>query len=131
MNDKLEIEVMKELDDQLGTKENPFRVYRLEFSYRGEVTLPQDDYNTKITIDTRSEEVTFARLKKDVLFETELFHKHSKLDYAKHITKFVEEHLWNVSSEEMIVTYTGKPFVEGVTKEEIENYRRDVVSGES
>ena len=119
------------LDDQLGTKENPFKVYRLEFFCREGVTLPQEDYNTKITIDTSSEEVTFARSKRDFLFETKLFHKYSKLGYAKHITKFVEEHLWNVSSDEMIVTHTGKPFIEEVTKEKIENYQREVVSGES
>ena len=131
MNEKLANEVMKEIDEKLGTIDNPFRAYRLEFPYRVEMTLPQDDHNTKITIDTRSEEVSFARSKEDVLFETELSHKHSKTSYAKHITKFIEEHLWNIPPKEMIVTYTGKPFVQEMTPEEIENYQREVVSGES
>ena len=104
--DKLENEVMKELDEQLGTKTNPFGAYRFKIPYRVGMTLPQDNHNTKITIDARSEEVTFVRSKEDVLFETELSHKHSKLIYAKHITKFVEEHLWNVSPKKRIVTYT-------------------------
>ena len=43
MNDKLENEVMKELDDKscpMGKNENPFRAYRLEFPYRVGMTLP-------------------------------------------------------------------------------------------
>lgn len=128
--DKLKKAVMKELDEQRGTKTNSFREYRLEFPYRVEITLSQDDHNRKITIDTRNEEVTFARSQEDILYGTELSHKNSKLSYAKHITKFIEEHLWNASPEEMIVTYTGKPFVQVMTNEEIQIYQRDVVSGE-
>ena len=75
--------------------------------------------------------INYSPAKEDVLFETELFHKHSKTSYAKHITKFIEEHLWNIPPKEMIVTYTGKPFVQEMTQEEIENYQREVVSGES
>ena len=50
MNGKLEKEVMKELVEQLGTNENPFRAYLVEFPFRVEMTLVQND--TNITIDT-------------------------------------------------------------------------------
>lgn len=132
MNDKLENEVMKELDDKtcpMDKNENPFRTYRVVLPYRVEMTLIQDD--TKIIINTKSEVVSFARSKEDVLFEMELPHKHSKLGYAKHIKNYVEENLWKISPTETIVSYTGKPFVSEMTKKELKNFEREVVSGES
>ena len=132
MNDKLANEVMKELDDKtcpMDKSENPFRAYRVIFPYRVEMTLIQDD--TKITIDTKSEVVSFARSKEDVLFETELSQNHSKLGYAKHIKNYVEENLWKISPKETIVSYTGNPFVQEMTKEEVKNFEREVLSGES
>ena len=75
--------------------------------------------------------MTMARSKEDVLFETELSRNHSKLGYAMHIKNFVEENLWKISPKESIVSYTGKPFVQEMTKEEVKNFEREVVSGES
>ena len=107
---------------------NPFSAYRIEFPYKVEMTLLEDDGNTKVTIETTSEEVTFSKSKEDALLSTEFSHQHSKLGYAKHIAEYVRNNIWNVLPEDMTVTYTGNPNVEKMTEEEVEEYQREVVS---
>ena len=63
--DKLENEVME------GIGENPFRPYKIQFPYSVQFSLIADDRRTEITIHTISEEMVFARSRKDVLWEKE------------------------------------------------------------
>ena len=52
--DKLEQEVIDELNEKIGEPSgNPFAAYCVQFPYRVEITLEEDDHNTRIQIDTK------------------------------------------------------------------------------
>ena len=63
--DELENEVIEELG------ENPMRAYKLQFPYQVKFCLAGDDHRTEVIINTISEEMTFARTKKDALLQKE------------------------------------------------------------
>ena len=63
--DELENEVIEELG------ENPMRAYKLQFSYQVKFCLAGDDHRTEVIINSISEEMTFARTKKDALLQKE------------------------------------------------------------
>lgn len=127
--DKLEKDILDELDKQIGeASDNPFRAYRVCFPYRVEMTLAEDDHNTRITIDTKSEEITFARSEDDARLGHELTQKHSKRVYCNHITEFARDHMWNVPVENMSIFYLDQPTVAELTDEEVDAYERKAVS---
>ncbi len=126
--DKLEQEVIDELNEQIGEPpRNPFAAYCVQFPYRVEMTLEEDDHNTRVQIDTKSEEVVFARSEEDALLGHELTERHSKKVYCKHLTDFARDHMWNANVDDMEITFTGKPTARKLTDEEIDAYEREVV----
>ena len=72
--DELENEVIEELG------ENPMRAYKLQFPYQVKFCLAGDDHRTEVIINTISEEMTFARTKKDALLQKERNDAVSKMD---------------------------------------------------
>ena len=60
--------------DQLGNEtfkelgHNPMRPYLIEFPYQVKLLIAGDGCRTEVLITTSSEEMTFARTKKDALF---------------------------------------------------------------
>ena len=120
--DQLENEVME------GIGANPFRPYKLQFPYCVKFSLTADDRRTEITIHTISEEMSFARSKKDVLWEKERSDAISKEGYIKHIVNWVVQEMSRLDLEECELTYTGSPTIVEMTEEELENYRREVIS---
>ncbi len=126
--DKLEQEVIDELNEQIGEPpRNPFAAYSVQFPYRVEMTLEEDDHNTRVQIDTKSEEVTFARSAEDALLAHELTQRHSRRVYCKHIADFARENMWHVDPENMTITFTDKPIARKLTDEEVDAYEREVV----
>ena len=126
--DKLEQEVMDELNEQIGEPSgNPFAAYRVQFPYKVEMTLEEDDHNTKVQIDTKSEEVIFARTEEDALLAHELTQRHSKRVYCKHITEFVRDGMWHIDVDAMTITFLDKPSATKLTDEEVDAYEREVV----
>ena len=126
--DKLEQEVIDELNEKIGEPSgNPFAAYCVQFPYRVEMTLPEDDHNTRIQIDTKSEEVTFARSEEDARLAHELTQRHSRRVYCKHITDFARDNMWHVDPENMTITFLDKPSVTKLTDEEVGAYEREVV----
>jgi len=80
MND-FEKKTEKELIEDLG--ENPMRPYKLEFPYQVKFHLAEDDNRTEVIINTISEEMTFARTRKDALLQKEKNDAVSKDGYTK------------------------------------------------
>ena len=120
--DKLENEVME------GIGENPFRPYKIQFPYCVKFSLTADDRRTEITIHSISEEMAFARSKKDVLWEKERSDAISKEGYIKHIVNWVSNEMSYLNIEDCELTYTGTPDIVEMTDEELEDYRREVIS---
>ena len=77
--DESENEVIEELG------ENPMRAYKLQFPYQVKFCLAGDDHRTEVIINTISEEMTFARTKKDALLQKERNDAVSKDGYTRHI----------------------------------------------
>ena len=126
--DKLEQEVIEELNEQIGEPSgNPFSAYCVQFPYRVEMTLEEDDHNTRVQIDTKSEEVTFARSAEDALLAHKLTQRHSKRVYCKHITEFARDNMWHVDPENMTITFTDNPTARKLTDEEVDAYEREIV----
>ena len=120
--DKLENEVME------GIGGNPFIPYKLQFPYCVKFSLTADDRRTEITIHTISEEMVFARSRKDVLWEKERSDAISKEGYIKHIVNWVAEEMSRLDLEGCELSYTGSPDITEMTEEELEDYRREVIS---
>ena len=108
--------------------ENPMLPYKLQFPYSVKFRLATDECRTEIIINTISEEMTFARSKKDVLFQKERSDAISKEGYIKHIVNWVGNEMGRMDLENCELSYTGTPEIIEMTDEELENYRREVIS---
>ena len=45
----------------MNKNKNPFSAYRIEFPYTCSFSIPEDGHITKVTIETRSEELRYGR----------------------------------------------------------------------
>ena len=123
--DKLENEVIEELG------ENPMRAYKLQFPYQVKFCLAGDDHRTEVIINTISEEMTFARTKKDALLQKERNDAISKDGYTRHIVNWVQERMCKpYFFETCELAYTGTADVLEMSDEELEEYERQVISVE-
>ena len=120
--DQLENEILEDLGD------NPMRPYLIEFPYFVKFVLAEDGYRTEVFINTISEEMTFARTKKDALFQKERSDAISKEGYIKHIVNWVAQEMSRLDLEGCELSYTGSPDITEMTEEELEDYRREVIS---
>ena len=120
--DELENEVMTEI----GL--NPYRAYNLRFPYTIEFHLSADDKNTFIQIHTVSEEVTFAKSVKDALLQKERSDEVSKEAYINHILRWASKQIRDLDIDTCDLTYTDTPEVRKMTDDELEEYRREVIS---
>ena len=121
--DESENEVIEELG------ENPMRPYKLQFPYQVKFCLAEDDHRTEVIINTISEEMTFARTKKDALLQKERNDAVSKDGYKKHIVDWVQERMCKpYFLDTCDLAYTGTADVKEMTDEELEEYQREVIS---
>ena len=121
--DELENEVIEELG------ENPMRAYKLQFPYQVKFCLAEDDHRTEIIINTISEEVTFARTKKDALLQKERNDAISKDGYTNHIVNWVQNRMCKpYFFETCDLAYTGTADVSEMSDGELEEYEREVIS---
>ena len=127
--DELE-ETLEKLENQVieGMGDNPMRPYKIHFPYQLRFLLAEDGNRTEIKINTISEEVTFARTKKDVLLLKEKNDAYSKEGYTKHIVNWVAERMYRMDLETCEFSYTGSPDAIEMTDTEIEDYAREVIS---
>ena len=120
--EKLENEVIE------GMGDNPMRAYKLQFPYMVRFCLSEDGSRTEISINTISEEVTFARTRKDALLQKERSDAVSKEGYTKHIVNWVAERMCRMDMDECELSYTGSPDAIEMTETELEDYAREVIS---
>ena len=120
---KLENEVIE------GMGENPMRPYKLEFPYMVKFQLAEDGNRTAVTINTISEEMTFARTRKDALLQKERNDDVSKEGYTKHIVTWVADRLCGMDLDGCDFAYTGDAEATEMTEMELAEYQREVISG--
>ena len=127
--DELE-ETLEELENEVieGMGDNPMRAYKLQFPYQVRFRLSEDVSRTEITICTISEEMTFARTRKDALLQKERSDVVSKDGYTKHIVNWVAEKMYHMDLDTCDFSFTGTADVIEMTEEELEDYAREVIS---
>ena len=124
--DEVEQEVIDELGLEYDSDDNPCKLYSVIFPYQIRFTLPDDDHNTEVIINTKSEEFYTARNKQDILFQRELSDRYSKITYTKRIKKYVREELWEVEPEDGHFIYKGKPEITELLEERLSTFEREV-----
>ena len=100
---------------------------KVQFPYQVRFVL-DDDENTEIVINTKSEEFYHSRTKKDVLLMKELSDNHSDISLPKYIINYLNENIWTVNPENCHLTFTGKPEVSEMTEKELEEFQRKILS---
>ena len=121
--DEFKNEVIEELS------ENPMRAYKLQFPYQVKFCLAEDDHRTAVIINTISEEMTFARTKKDALLQKERNDSISKDGYTNHIVNWVQNRMCKpYFLKTCDLAYTGTSDVSEMSDEELEAYEREVIS---
>ena len=120
--DQLENETFNELGH------NPMRPYLIEFPYQVKLLIAGDGCRTEVLITTSSEEMTFARTKKDALFQKERSDAISKDGYIKHIIEWVADKMYKIDMNDCELTYTDNANADEMTDEELGIYQREVIS---
>ena len=128
--DELEQEVIDELNLEYSPEENPNKMYSVVFPYQVRFTIPDDQHNTEIVINTKTEEFYSGRNPQDVLFQKEQSDRYSKTAFIKHIQKYVREELWRVEPEDAHLTYTGKPEVTEMSELRLSTFQREIADNE-
>jgi len=128
--DELEQEVIDELNLEYSPEENPNKMYSVVFPYQVRFTIPDDQHNTEIVINTKTEEFYSGRNPQDVLFQKEQSDRYSKTAFIKHIQKYVREELWRVEPEDTHLTYTGKPEVTEMSELRLSTFQREIADNE-
>jgi len=129
MSDELE-DTLETLENEVmeGMGENPMRPYKLQFPYQLRFQLVEDATRTEVTINTISEEVTFARTRKDALLLKEKNDAFSKEGYTKHIVNWVADRMYHLDLDTCDFSYTDSPDAIEMTDTELEDYAREVIS---
>ena len=128
--DELEQEVIDKLNLEYSPDENPNRMFSVIFPYQVRFTIPDDEYNTEVIINTKTEEFFSGRNQQDVLFQKEHSDRYSKHAFIKHIQKYVREQLWKVEPEDAHLTYTGKPEVTEMFELGLATFQREIAEHE-
>ena len=128
--EKLEQEVIHELNLESSTGANPNRMFSVVFPYQVRFTIPDDGHNTEIVITTKTEEFYSGRNHQDVLFQKEQSDRYSKTALIKHIQKYVRDELWRVEPEDANLTYTGKPEVKEMSETRLSTFQREIAENE-
>lgn len=125
--DELEQEVIDALNLEFDPDENPNKMYSVTFPYQVRFTLAEDDHNTEVIINTKSEEFYTARNEQDVLFQKNLSDRYSKIAFTKRIKKYVRDELWRVEPEDGHLTFTGKPEITEMSEERLSTFERELM----
>ena len=75
--DELEQEVIDDLNLEFTPDENPNKMFSVVFPYQVRFTIPDDQHNTEIVINTKTEEFYSGRNPQDVLFQKEQSDRYS------------------------------------------------------
>ena len=105
--------------------ENPYKRYCVEFPFTCSFTIPKDGHNTKVTIDTRSENLMHGTSESDIRLQLEKDHEIDAPLNAKRILKFISDELYGIEPRDVIVTYHPDYTIELATPEKVEEIVED------
>ena len=105
--------------------ENPYKRYCVEFPFTCSFTIPKDGHNTKVTIDTRSENLMHGTSESDIRLQLEKDHEIDAPINAKRILKFISDELYGIEPRDIIVTYHPDYTIELATPEKVEEIVED------
>ena len=128
--DELEQEVIEELKLEFTPDENPNKMYSVVFPYQVRFTIPDDQHNTEIVINTKTEEFYSGRNPQDILFQKDMSDRYSKTAFIQHIQKYVRNELWRVKPEVAHLTYTGKPEITEMSDSRLASFQREIADNE-
>ena len=128
--DELEQEVIDELNLEYSPDENPNKMFSVVFPYQVRFTIPDDQHNTEIVINTKTEEFFSGRNPQDVLFQKEQSDRYSKTAFIQHILKYLRNELWKVEPSEGHLTYTGKPEITEMSDSRLASFQREIADNE-
>ena len=128
--DELEQEVIDDLNLEFSPDGNPTKMFSVVFPYQVLFTIPDDDHNTEVIINSKTEEFYSGRNQQDVLFQKEQSDRYSKTAFIKHIQKYVREQIWSVEPEDAHLNYTGKPEVTEMSETRLATFQREIADNE-
>ena len=105
--------------------ENPYKRYCVEFPFTCTFTIPKDGHNTKVTIETRSENLMHGTSESDIRLQLEKDHEIDVPLNAKRILKFISDELYGIEPRDVIVTYHPDYTIELATPEKVEEIVED------
>ena len=105
--------------------ENPYKRYCVEFPFTCSFTIPKDGHNTKVTIDTRSENLMHGTSESDIRLQLEKDHEIDAPLNAKRILKFISDELYGLEPRDVTVTYHPDYTIELATTEKVEEIVED------
>ena len=119
--DTIEDEVLRDIEKP----ENPYKRYRVEFPFTCIFTIPEDGHNTKVTIETRSENLMNGTSESDIRLQMEKDHEIDGPLNAKRILKFVQGAMWGIEMSDVTVNYHPEFTVELATPEKVQEIVED------
>ena len=128
--DELEQEVIEELNLEFTPDENPNKMFSVVFPYQVRFTFPDDQHNTEIIINTKTEEFYSGRNPQDILFQKDMSDRYSKTAFIQHIQKYVRDELWRMNPEDAHLTYTGKPEITEMSASRLASFQREIADNE-
>ena len=119
--DTIEDEVLRDIEKP----ENPYKRYRVEFPFTCIFTIPEDGHNTKVTIETRSENLMHGTSESDIRLQVEKDHEIDGPLNAKRTLKFVQGAMWGIEMSDVTVNYHPEFTVELATPERVQEIVQD------
>lgn len=106
----------------INIMENPYKPYLVTNHHSYKFTIADDDNNTEIIINTKSQECRLGKNKEDILSMKEIDDVLGERTYIKHITDFVRIRLYFDELENVEFKTIQAPDVELMTDEDVEDY---------
>ena len=117
----LEDEVLRDI----AKPENPYNRYRVEFLLICTFTIPENAHHTKVTIETRSENLMHGTSESDIRLQVEKDHEIDGPLNAKRTLKFVQGAMWGIEMSDVTVNYHPEFTVELATPEKVQEIVQD------
>ena len=119
--DTIQDEVLRDIEKP----ENPYKRYRVEFPFTCSFTIPEDGHNTKVTIETRSENLMHGTSESDIRLQMEWDHEIDGPLNAKRTLKFVQGAMWGIEMSDVTVNYHPEFTIELATPEKVQEIVED------
>ena len=126
---KMENDVLDEILGADKIDDNPFSLYSVINPFELRFSLP-DDAETEVIVQTKLEEVRYARSVDDVHLLKELENKQGSSLYPKEILKILRNNISKIELEDVEFSITGKPDVSLMTEEQIKEWEIRCINDE-